>query len=447
VLRTGLETAAWITVDDTSARHANEDEFTTQFGDDRFTAFLTAATKSRARFLNDRQCGRQDFVIDEETLGHMRRLNMAERLVAQLAAHPQKRFTGEAAFRAHLNRLGLGRLKIAPDPIKVATEAALWAAVKDQGLLGGTVIVSDGAGQFRVADHAMCWIHAERLVHKLEPTNVAHRKAVELTRMLIWWFYRDLKAYKCVPEPKRARMMRARFDRIFTKKTGFVLLDKQLRRLYRHKAELLRVLDHPEIPLHTNGWENDIRSVVTKRKISGGTVSEAGKTARDTVLRLMQTCAKLKVSFYQLLGDRFGVDAAPPCKTCPISSGSLQPDRPGICPAYLSDWLAQSAYLEVGKPPNPEIGGVCFWTWQEGRYCPHSCRIKIERDFDDGLGLGCKRALIELTSRLNWSGKRDVLTWVGKKDRCREDHDKGSGHHPAGCPRTGRPYARNRRHV
>jgi hypothetical protein len=193
VLRTGLETAAWITVDDTSARHANEDEFTTQFGDDRFTAFLTAATKSRARFLNDRQCGRQDFVIDEEALGHMRRLNMAERLVAQLAAHPQKRFTGEAAFRAHLNRLGLGRLKIAPDPIKVATEAALWAAVKDQGLLGGTVIVSDGAGQFRVADHAMCWIHAERLVHKLEPTNVAHRKAVELTRMLIWWFYRDLK--------------------------------------------------------------------------------------------------------------------------------------------------------------------------------------------------------------------------------------------------------------
>jgi hypothetical protein len=52
LLRTGLETAAWITVDDTSARHANEDEFTTQFGDDRFTALRTAATKSRARFLN-----------------------------------------------------------------------------------------------------------------------------------------------------------------------------------------------------------------------------------------------------------------------------------------------------------------------------------------------------------------------------------------------------------
>ncbi|RWO86324.1 MAG: hypothetical protein EOQ96_15180 [Mesorhizobium sp.] len=42
--------------------------------------------------------------------------------------------------------------------------------------------------------------------------------------------------------------------------------------------ELLRVLDRPEIPLHTNRSENDICAFVTKRKISGGTVSEAGKT-------------------------------------------------------------------------------------------------------------------------------------------------------------------------
>jgi hypothetical protein len=28
------------------------------------------------------------------------------------------------------------------------------------------------------------------------------------------------------------------------------------------------VLDHPEIPLHTNGSENDIRCQVTKRQVS-----------------------------------------------------------------------------------------------------------------------------------------------------------------------------------
>ncbi len=58
--------------------------------------------------------------------------------------------------------------------------------------------------------------------------------------------------------------MRARFDRIFSRVTGFTLLDQLLRRLRKQKADLLRVLDRPEIPLHTNGSENDIRAVVTK---------------------------------------------------------------------------------------------------------------------------------------------------------------------------------------
>ena len=71
------------------------------------------------------------------------------------------------------------------------------------------------------------------------------------------------------------------------------------------------MLERPQIPLHTNGSENDIRAVVTKRKISGGTVSLAGKAARDTMLGLMKTCAKLNVSFYHFLGDRFGVQGVP----------------------------------------------------------------------------------------------------------------------------------------
>jgi hypothetical protein len=49
---------------------------------------------------------------------------------------------------------------------------------------------------------------------------------------------------------------------------------------------LLRVLDRPEIPLNTNASENDIRTFVTKRKISGGTVSHNGRDARDIMLGL-----------------------------------------------------------------------------------------------------------------------------------------------------------------
>jgi len=315
VLRTGLATARWISVDDTSARHAGKDGFVTQLGDRRFTIFRTAMSKSRRAFLSLLQAGRTDYVVNDAALAKMRTMNMAAAQVAALANHAETRFGDEAAWRAHLLRLGFDTLKVMPDPVKVATEAALWGAIGDQDLLRDTVIVSDGAGQFKVGDHALCWVHAERLVHKLQPLFDAQRRAVDLKRSLIWWFYADLKAYQRDPDPKRARSLRVRFDRIFTKQTGYVMLDRQLARLHKLKPDLLRVLDRPEIPLHTNGSENDIRTVVTKRKISGGTVSEAGKTARDTMLGLLKTCSKLGVSYYQFLGDRFavpGVTAVPP---------------------------------------------------------------------------------------------------------------------------------------
>ena len=84
----------------------------------------------------------------------------------------------------------------------------------------------------------------------------------------------------------------------------------ELRRLFRHKDALLRVLDRPEIPLNTNASENDIRAFVTKRKISGGTVSDRGRDARDIMLGLAKTCMKLKLSFYEFLGDRLGIPGA-----------------------------------------------------------------------------------------------------------------------------------------
>ena len=69
--------------------------------------------------------------------------------------------------------------------------------------------------------------------------------------------------------------------------------------------------ERPDIPLHTNGSENDIRCQVTKRKVSGGTRSDAGRDARDAFLGLMKTCDKLGVSFWDYLGCRLMVADAP----------------------------------------------------------------------------------------------------------------------------------------
>src|SRR3954468_2193715 len=124
---------------------------------------------------------------------------------------------------------------------------------------------------------------------------------------LIWDFYADLKLYRLNPSQSRRLALRARFDRIFRRRTGFVTLDRLLARLHANKAELLRVLERPEIPLHTNGSENDIRCQVIHRKVSAGTRSEAGRDCRDAFLGLAKTCAKHAIAFWDYLGSRLNV--------------------------------------------------------------------------------------------------------------------------------------------
>ena len=77
------------------------------------------------------------------------------------------------------------------------------------------------------------------------------------------------------------------------------------------EADLLRVLERPDVPLHTNGSENDIRCQVTRRKISAGTRSDNGRDCRDAFLSLMKTCDKLGRSYWHYLGDRLLVPGTP----------------------------------------------------------------------------------------------------------------------------------------
>jgi hypothetical protein len=311
VLRVGLETAAWVSVDDTGARHAGKNGFCTQIGNDDFTWFGTRPSKSRLNFLDLLRAGHPDYVINQAALDYMRERALAGPVINQLAAHRQTQFANQAAWRMHLDRLGISALQVTPDPVCIATEGALWGSVQAHGLLRDVVIVSDDAGQFAVGRHALCWVHAERLVHKLDAFTDLHRAAQERMRALIWWFYADLKAYRSEPTARRRGELRTRFERIFRRRTGFVTLDRLLQRLHANKPELLRVLDRPEIPLHTNGSERDIRLHVTKRKVSGGTRSMDGRDCRDAFLGLMRTATKLGVAFWDYLGDRLCIPGQP----------------------------------------------------------------------------------------------------------------------------------------
>ncbi len=239
------------------------------------------------------------------------RRNLAGPLIARLEASETRRFADDAAWTAHLDRLGLSGLAVNPDPVRIATEGALWGSVLDHGFLADAVIVSDDAGQFNVGRHALCWVHAERLIHKLDTFTDRQRQAVEAHPRPHLAVLCRPQGLPTQPSARRKADLARRFDALFTTRTGYVTLDRLLRRLHANKDELLAVLDRPEIPLHTNGSENDIRCQVIRRKISAGTRSETGRQCRDGFLGLIKTCQKLRLSFWAYLGNRLNLPDAP----------------------------------------------------------------------------------------------------------------------------------------
>ncbi len=156
VLRAGLQTASWVSVDDTGARHAGRNGFCTQIGNDSFTWFGTTGSKSRLNFLDLLRAGHTEYVVNDAALDYMRARSLAGPVISRLAAAPQSRFAQHGAWQAHLQRLGISDLQVTPDPVCIATEGALWGAVADHGFLHEAVIVSDDAGQFAVGRHALC---------------------------------------------------------------------------------------------------------------------------------------------------------------------------------------------------------------------------------------------------------------------------------------------------
>jgi hypothetical protein len=184
VLHAGLVSAPFITVDDTGARHARRDGVTTQIGSDRFTVFRTGWSKSRLNFLSLLRAGHEDYVINDAAIGYMRTRMIDPALIAKLDVGPQKVFSSQTAWLEHLAMLSIDIFD--KTLLRALSEGAIWGAIRHHGLMSTAVVVSDGAGQFRIANHALCWIHAERLIHKLMPATSKQARAVETVRDLVW---------------------------------------------------------------------------------------------------------------------------------------------------------------------------------------------------------------------------------------------------------------------
>ena len=321
ILAAALEVSSYVNVDDTGARHQGKNGYCTHIGNEWFSWFESTGTKSRINFLRLLRAGRTDYVINSDAITYWESHKLPRPVIEVLAAGEPSIITDDPHWDRYLEQKGIKAAR----HIQIATEGALFASVIEHGISRNLIIVSDDAGQFNVLLHALCWIHAERSINRITPVSEKGKEDLEEVRGKLWALYADLKAYKVNPHKAEAERIEQLFDEIFTTKTHSASLNKALKRIHDNKSELLLVLRYPEIPLHNNLSENAIREYVKRRKISGGTRSEAGRRSRDTFTSLKKTCRKLGISFWEFIKDRLEPNQLIPKLAQLIRNRSMQP--------------------------------------------------------------------------------------------------------------------------
>jgi hypothetical protein len=309
LLQAGLQRSQYVQVDDTGARHRGHNGYCTHIGNELFAYFASTDSKSRINFLGLLRAGHDAYTVNDAALAYMAQqslpkapLESLRQLHKQLPAGVESphRLAGLDAWQTKLEDLAITDAR----HVRIATEGALLGTVIEQGVASDLAILSDDAGQFDVLVHALCWVHAERNLVKLIGFNDAQRAALADVRSQLWAIYDALKAYKLNPRKRERTRIEKAFETLCTTRTCFETLNQALKRLHRSKAEMLRVLDRPELPLHNNASECDIREYVKKRKISGSTRSDDGRRCRDTFASLKKTCRKQRLTFWVYLKDR-----------------------------------------------------------------------------------------------------------------------------------------------
>jgi Transposase IS66 family len=317
LLPTALQVCTALCVDDSGAPHQGKYGSCLCISNDFFTSFHSSDTKERSKFLDVLRCGHLDYVLNEHAWAYLKEQGLPAKILRLLRAEQldepagdaaertvvefvERTFADEPAWNQYLDGLGIDNAKHR----QTLTEAALLGSAIVHGVSPELGIVSDGSAIYALFVHGLCWIHQERNLAKLTPCGNEQSQALTEVLTVLWQLYADLTAYRSAPTPSAAETLRTRFDALVGRATCWPELNAALTRMADKKAGLLRVLDRPDLSLHTNTPERDFRDWATKRKISAGTRGTLGRRCRDTFLSLKSTCKKLGVRFMSYLHDR-----------------------------------------------------------------------------------------------------------------------------------------------
>ena len=138
----------------------------------------------------------------------------------------------------------------------------------------------------------------------ISPVVACHQGLLDEFLEQFWDYYREILAYRDSPSAELARELKSKFWKLFAPKSGDEQLAERKRLTAAKAPELLRVLEHPELPIHNNPAELAARTMVQRRNISYATQTTEGTKAWDTFMSLVATTRKLGISFFEYVRDR-----------------------------------------------------------------------------------------------------------------------------------------------
>lgn len=303
--RSGITHSDYVQIDDTSARFSGVNQYCQVVCSPLFTAYFTTPKKDRLTVLGVlTDFSPMRYLYDQQAQSLIGTFKLAHKACAAIAAQlPADVVMDGAEFAAHLACLdGLGAKQIAH-----LTEACAIAHYQQQTDFPiVTTLLADDAPQFKLLTLwlALCWIHDGRHYKKLRPFVPSHQEALVNFRGRYWAYYTGLLKYQREPTPEKKAGLENQFDELFITITGYEELDDRIALTLAKKAELLRILEQPQLPLHNNAAELGARVQARVRDVSFQTRSEEGTLIKDTFLTINQTAKKLGVSFYDYVYDR-----------------------------------------------------------------------------------------------------------------------------------------------
>jgi hypothetical protein len=305
IIEAGLQSTNHHHIDDTGARVNGKNHYVHVLCNPYYTAYFTRPKKDRLTVIDILSPGGMQYLLNTKSIELMRKFGLAQKHLSQLELKVASQIYTQQDMDLILK-------SIFPNSCKQRTKKIILEACAIIGYRNRPdaidILVCDDAPQFKNITEflELCWVHEGRHYKKLRPWLIPHRRLVAEFLTDFWNYYHKLLEYKKSPNPESAQVLSEEFDELTSRITGYDILDERIKKTSQKKAQLLLVLDHPQIKVHNNPAELAARAQARKRDVSLQTKNEKGTQAKDAGMTVLQTAKKLGVNVIDYTKDRLG---------------------------------------------------------------------------------------------------------------------------------------------